>query len=388
MGLNYAIPPSKPNKCLLESAINIERRLQKIDENNMNELTKNSIRGGVAQIIKSNKFKVQIQPLHFKKLHPSIKSLQNDKSIVILPADKGNCTVVMDREEYDVKCTTMLNDTDTYLPLSIDPTRIYEKKVLKECLNLKKANKLSEAEYKTIITKNATIPHFYGLPKIHKPDVPLRPIVDFKNSPSYGLASHLSKILITLSKKKHAVKNSYEFVEQVKSQKIKAGYIMASFDVVSLFTKVSQEHTISYIKRRLREEDKWKEITKLSEDDIISLLKLCLKCSYFKFRNKIYHQKDGVPMGSPVSPIFAELFMESLEGEILPNPFIQFWKRFVDDTFAIIKGRKSRDILQKLNTFHENIKFTTELEENNKITFLDVCLEVQIGWNIESRSSS
>ncbi|OXA36910.1 uncharacterized protein LOC110862803 [Folsomia candida] len=118
-------------------------------------------------------------------------------------------------------------------------------------------------------------------------------------------------------------------------------------------------------------------ILDLTEEDIIFLIELCLKCSYFKFRDKIYQQKDGIPMGSPISPVFADLFMESLEDTILPNPFIHFWKRYVDDTFTIIKGRKCQEILKKLNSFHYNIKFTTELEDDGKINFLDVRLNTK-----------
>ena len=38
-------------------------------------------------------------------------------------------------------------------------------------------------------------PKFYGLPKIHKPDTPLRPIVSSCGSVTYGVAKELAKIL-------------------------------------------------------------------------------------------------------------------------------------------------------------------------------------------------
>ncbi|XP_021960182.1 uncharacterized protein LOC110856047 [Folsomia candida] len=280
----------------------------------------------------------------------------------------------MDRTEYDQKCLDMLS-TPTYATKPIDPSPHYEKKISQVYLNLKKANKLSEQEYRTIIPRYSSTPIFYGLPKVHKKDIPLRPIVDFQRSPSFKLATYLNTILKTISKKKYAIKNSYEFVDRISTVKVKPGYILVSFDVTSLYTNVPQQHTLNYIKKRLKEETKWKQITNLEEEDILQLLMLCLECSYFSFRNIIYYQKDGVPMGSPVSPIFADLFMESLGDEIVPStPFISYWNRYVDDIFAIIKGRKCNDILNKLNNINASVNFTMEIENDGKLAFLDVDL--------------
>jgi len=77
-------------------------------------------------------------------------------------------------------------------------------------------------------------------------------------------------------------------------------------------------------------------------------------------------------MGSPISPIFAELFLQKLESAvIINNPFIKFWKRYVDDVFSIIKSRKLKNILDSLNGFHPAIQFTYEEEENSQLSFLD-----------------
>ena len=44
----------------------------------------------------------------------AIKELKKIDNIMILPADKGRATVVMDKEEYEQKVTTMLSDKKTY----------------------------------------------------------------------------------------------------------------------------------------------------------------------------------------------------------------------------------------------------------------------------------
>ena len=61
--------------------------------------------------------------------------------------------------------------------------------------------------------------------------------------------------------------------------------------------------------------------------DIILLLEFCLKNTYFSFQDQFYEQVEGAAMGSPVSPIVANLFMEYLEQKGLctaPNP-PRFW---------------------------------------------------------------
>ena len=60
-------------------------------------------------------------------------------------------------------------------------------------------------------------PKFYGLPKIHKLDTPLRPIVSRCGSVTYGVAKELAKILKPLvGKSPHHINSTQDFVEQVR----------------------------------------------------------------------------------------------------------------------------------------------------------------------------
>ena len=79
-------------------------------------------------------------------------------------------------------------------------------------------------------------------------------------------------------------------------------------------------------------------------------------------------------MGSPLGPLLANIFMISLEDSTLPKLelYLCNWKRYVDDTFAYVLPDKIDMILHELSSYHPNIKFTYELESNNKLAFLDV----------------
>ena len=106
------------------------------------------------------------------------------------------------------------------------------------------------------------------------------------------------------------------------------------------------------------------------------LLLLCTKNAHFTFNNEIYQQCDGVAMGSPLGPVIAGIFMVELEKSLIPNlmEHMSPWKRYVDDTIAVIKLSSIEHVLSILNSFHQNIEFTYELEQNGKINFLDVML--------------
>ena len=77
--------------------------------------------------------------------------------------------------------------------------------------------------------------------------------------------------------------------------------------------------------------------TVLSVQTIISLLGFYLHNTYFSFKNKFYEQVEGAHMGSVVSPIVANFYMEHLEREALRSaPTLpRHWFRYVDDTFVI-----------------------------------------------------
>ena len=128
----------------------------------------------------------------------AIKQLRRNRNIVILPADKGRATVVMDISRYDSKMMDLLSDSSTYKimdkDLTLSPLSL-QQKMNGLLLHLKKQRRLQPAEYDNLRCSSGSILSIYGLPKIHKPDVPLRPIVSFCTSPSYNLSKRLVKIL-------------------------------------------------------------------------------------------------------------------------------------------------------------------------------------------------
>ena len=167
-------------------------------------------------------------------------------------------------------------------------------------------------------------PKFYGLPKIHKPDTPLRSIVSSCGTVTYGVAKELAKILKPLvGKSPHRINSTQDFVEQTKQITLAPGECLSSYDVSALFTSIPVDSTFNIIKDLLEKYHTLKERTVMEVSDIILLLEFCLKNTYFPFHDQFYEQVEGAAMGSPVSSIVANLYMEYLEQKALstaPNP--------------------------------------------------------------------
>jgi hypothetical protein len=92
--------------------------------------------------------------------------------------------------------------------------------------------------------------------------------------------------------------------------------------------------------------------------------------------NKFFQQKGGMAMGSSVSPIVSNIFMENFEQFALDSaqhkPLL--WLRYVDDTFVSWPHgpEQLQNFLSDLNTLRPSIQFTMEIESDNAIPFLDV----------------
>ena len=113
----------------------------------------------------------------------------------------------------------------------------------------------------------------------------------------------------------------------------------------------------------------------MSIDHIISLLEYCLNSAHFVFQGQHYEQQEGAAMGSPLSPIIANLYMENFETKALntaPNP-PSLWKRYVDDTFVVIKKCHQEEFFHHINSIEESIQFTAEdTHADGTLPFLDV----------------
>ena len=94
------------------------------------------------------------------------------KQIIILPADKGRATVVMDKTQYEKKVIEMLDDEKTLSKLKSEPTAKYKRKLIAIITSLNREEKNKEQQNFYIYPSAEAIPRLYCTPKIHKKDNP------------------------------------------------------------------------------------------------------------------------------------------------------------------------------------------------------------------------
>ncbi|XP_072144504.1 4-pyridoxate dehydrogenase-like [Dermacentor andersoni] len=219
-GLKYNIG-TRPNVGQLTCAVEQAVRLV---EPSLREEARSRAIGVISKVARTNP----------TTLPATRKRLQENEDIVILPADKGNATVILDRVDYVNKINELLQDTSTNAKLARDPTKKVESELQKLLTEVFKfVSPERKNVYYSLLCQNGSAPALYGLPKIHKPDVPVRPIVDYTCSPLYELSGYLHRVLRPLVELTPTfVKDSAHFIELIRSTCIGDDEVMISFEVL------------------------------------------------------------------------------------------------------------------------------------------------------------
>ena len=115
----------------------------------------------------------------------------------------------------------------------------------------------------------------------------------------------------------------------------------------------------------------------LNRDQFQTLLSIATKESFILFNGSYYQQIDGVAMGSPLGPKFANIFLCYYEEQWLSKCPVDirptFYRRYVDDIFLLFNNQEQVERFKAyMNTRHPNMKFTSELESDNLLAFLDI----------------
>ena len=358
-------PKRIPTEAIVSSVEAVLSRQRELSES-----AKDNIRSRIASTIQSpslpdsNLTKDELQAL---------KRLKTDENIVILPADKGRVTVVMDKTDYYDKMDALVNDKQTYQVLKRDPTPALQRKLNSKLLDLKKTDAIDIQRYNRLRCRVPQPPKLYGLPKLHKPNIPMRPIVSFSGSPTYQLSKYLTTVLKPLTdESRHKLQSTENFIDAIKTVQVPDDYKLVSFNVKSLFTSIPLQLALDCTETAIN--NSTIELP-LPTDDLMDLLNLCLTSTYFQYNGKHYKQLHGTAMGSPVSVVVAEIVMQNIEEQALATykRTLPLWLRYVDDTFTAVHKDEIDDFHEHLNGQNADIQFTKEIEENGKIPFLD-CL--------------
>ena len=173
------------------------------------------------------------------------------------------------------------------------------------------------------------------------------------------------------------LKDSSHLLNLLKDKTTSPNSRLVSLDVCSLYTNIPHEDGLKAIidvGKELDPHTNYKPVRDIAE--------LVLKNNIFKFEGNHYIQTQGTAMGTRMAPAYANIFMHSIEKEILADhPNITFWRRYIDDIICIVETNDT-DTVDKLlldaNQLHPTIKVTIEANTEG-IPFLDMTLTIRDG---------
>ncbi|BHF74041.1 hypothetical protein SprV_0401712500 [Sparganum proliferum] len=234
----------------------------------------------------------------------ALKTLRADTSIVILPADKGCSTVVMDKADYIQKANALLEDRQAYLPCNDEPM-----------------GKLVTQLDKTL--------------------------ADMQTS---KLAKWMFRNLRSLtSDAGTTVCSATQFLERVKGMRLTEDEVLVSFDVTSLFASIPQHLAVETVSELLESQYDETGVT-IKRRHLVQLLRFCLK-TYFTFEGTTYEQVKGTPMGSPLAGFIAEAVLQKVETLV----FATYKRNFGLDMSMIpsltLSGKRSRNSMMSSTLF-------------------------------------
>lgn len=177
----------------------------------------------------------------------------------------------MEREPYDCKINLLL-DEGNYTRLKQDPTKTIERRIRSILWTLVGKGELNTDIYQRLRPEHCPAPYLYGLRKIHKVEVPLRPIVSTIRSPTYALAKELTRVISPLAGNTSSyVKDAAHFVQIMEDKRTDDNTTMVSFDVKSLFMNVPMDKALHFIRDKLEQDTTLEERTALNIESILDL---------------------------------------------------------------------------------------------------------------------
>lgn len=368
LGPKFSLPitPTDINMFKLISEVESIIQYIPIDEQN---LIRSKVTNTITHYFHAN---INNKPPTSEILSKTKKFLKDHPDLIVTKSDKGNVTVAMNKEDYIEKSNLLLNDIETYKLINKDPTTSVETSCNKLIKTLKDKKYITQETAKNLITYNGTCPKYYGLPKVHKPDVPLRPIVSCIGASTQPLAKFVSNILELSFRtfNKFRIKDTFDFAERINNKRLPQGFALVSFDVVSLFTNIPLDLVIDTLNKHF---NLIEPNTIVPKSEFLKIVTYLYNNTFFSFNNKFYHQIRGLPMGGAASPVIAEVIMNELLYYITDTANFEFpfIFQYVDDLITAVPEDKIHSTLNLFNSFNEHLAFTVEEETDRSVPFLD-----------------
>ena len=301
----------------------------------------------------------------------AIRSLADDRSIVIKKADKGSAVVVWDRVDYIKEAQKQLKDENVYKKLNFKNQNLSElvdkSSHLFRGLKTKGCITDKNLKYFTYQYKKAcNLGKLYLLPKIHKrlSEVSGRSVISNCGAPTEKISEFLDFHLKSIMQEGASyIKDTADFQDKIKNLRVPKDAFLVTADVAGLCPNIPHEAGLKSLKEAL---DRRRE-KKISTEDLVKMAEFVLKNNYFEFDRSVYQQVSGTAIGTKFAPPYACIFMDRLENSFLEIQSLKplVWLHYIDDIFSIWthSEKELKEFMRELNSFDTNIKFTYEYSD-------------------------
>ena len=179
---------------------------------------------------------------HEAKTINSIQSKLRNNDATITRADKGNSIVILPTQQYNLKLQDFIQNNNLKTAHT-DPTKTFQSQVRKT-INNSKVFIPHESRWK-YTNMNPSAPTIKGLIKVHKPSQPIRPLVNWRNAPTYNLAKLFSQKIRQIAPlpNTHNIENTRDLIDKLKHTPISPHFRFASLDITNLYTNIPIKET-------------------------------------------------------------------------------------------------------------------------------------------------
>ena len=291
------------------------------------------------------------------------KRYLKEKGLLAIPFDKGIGICIMTVECYKEKMFEIINlpQFTKVVPERKNakhPLLKEEEKIIELLKELKKEGHIGEKLFKKLRPTGSQPARLYGLAKIHKPNIPMRPVVSMPGSSYHKIAKKVSKWL-SIVEECNINTSTKEIVDSLPNIVLPDGHQLVSFDVCSLYTNVPVQEAIDTCSDLLYS-GKYKE-PPVSKETFTKLLKICTSDVLILTSDGYYRQTDGLAMGSPPAPLLANGWLNRHENDLKGDAVL--YHRYMDDIVRDIHVNRINPQLESVNKLQPpNLKFTIEKE--------------------------
>ena len=346
-------------------------------------LSEQTMRKNALRNISKNKcFKKRVQGNFSRRLTEVLKKLQNDGNIIIQKSDKGNCTVVIDREQYIKEGMRQLNSCAHYTQIENDITNNISSLVHQTLIELLTKGEITKKQLEYLSPHGGgkvRTAELYLLNKIHsEPPTKARPIISANGCPVERISKFVDYFLQPfVIEQRTYIKDTSDFIRKIEKIRVPKEALLITLDYESMYTNIVHDEAIEAVHKTLTRQVKHQIVGGLKRPSIESfckLIELAVKCNNFKFNGLDYYQGRGVAMDHKASPAICDIVIYYLEEHILSlaDGKIFEWLRFRDDVFALYTGNEheATAFLNMANQLHPTLKFKYEISRTCG-TFLD-----------------